>query len=136
MSASKNKKRKHLSIHVDNARVCVDNILDLSASGIDLLFKIIQVTDKNNIIRDDNGNSMQSLVAVAKMINAPYGKNFKELSSKGVFKKIKLGREKGYIVNPYIIHKDSSVAPEIYMEFKDSKYRYVYGEDYFEEVLV
>lgn len=136
MSVSKNKKKKHLSHHVDSARVCVDNILDLSAQGIDLLFKIIQITDKNNVIRDDDGNSMQSLVAIAKLINVPHGKTFTELSTKGVFKKIRLGREKGYVVNPYIIHKDSSVSPDIYMEFKDSKYRYVYGEDYFEEVLV
>lgn len=136
MSDVKGKKRKHFSNHIDAARICVDNINDLSAIGIELIFKIAQISDRNNVIRDDDGYTIQSISDIARTLGVSMGTAFKELNSKGVIKKIKYGREKAYVLNPYIIHKDSSVIPEIYVEFKDSQYRYVYGEDYFEEVLI
>ena len=130
------KKRKHLSPHIDSARVCVDNIMDLSTNGVGLLFKLAHIADKNNVLINDEGHGIGSMKEAAEVLGVPNGAVFSELNSKGVIKRMKFNRHWVLVINPYILHKDASVSYEIYFAFKDSKYRYVYGDDYFEEVLV
>lgn len=131
------RKFKRMSNHVDTAMVCLDNIRDLSPFCLELIFRISLYADDKNIIRNLDGGYIYTLNELAEMLGISHAnESLNELSKKGVIKHIGRGREKRYVINPYVLYRGKSIDVAIYTAFKDSKYRYVYGEDYFEEVLV
>lgn len=130
-------RRKRINNKVINATVCIENLKDLSARQLEILLSIIEICDRNNILRDMDGDAITNLDNVAAMIRlSAQNEPLKELSKKYVIRRCRVNGEWMYLLNPYIAYVGSSVMPEVYMAFKETKYRYVYGEDYFEEVLV
>lgn len=137
VTSHKDKKRKHISNHVESATVCIDNILNLSEREVFLLFRILYNSDGNNIIRNIYGDIVTRIDDVGEIIGlCPQNEALRNLKQKNVLKKIKYNKIYVYAINPYVAHRGRSVDPEVYMGFSNTSYRYVYGEDYFEEVLV
>lgn len=132
-----NANRKRINKRIEYGTLCFDNASDLTERELYLLIQIMYHVDNDNIIRNVYGESMTNIDDVSNVIGLR-GQNMvlRELTKKSVLKKLKFGRIYAYAVNPYVCYRGRSVHRDVYMGFKDSKYRYVYGEDYFEEVLV
>ena len=132
-----NKKTKRMSPHVESATICIDNIMSLEEREMFLLFQILYNSDDNNIVRDEYGDFIYNLDDLSYILGLrPQNIILRNLNKKGAIKKIKFDRRYVYAVNPYVVYRGKTVSPSVYMEFNDSNFRYIYGEDYFEEVLV
>ena len=133
----KEKKRKQINTHVESCTVCIDNLVQLEARVQQLLFMLAESSNSDCIIYDTNGKFSDTKQQLADVLNVSVNNDtLTYMLRKGVVKKIKVGNMRVYVINPYILHKGRTVSPDIYMGFGNSKYRYVYSENYYEEVLV
>lgn len=133
----KEKKRKQLNSQVNSCQVCIDNAIQLEARVLQLLFVFAENSNSDGIICDINGKFADNKKKLADVIPVSVNNDtLKDMMRKEIIKKIKIGNMKVYVINPFILHKGRTVSPDIYMAFGKSKYRYVYSENYYEEVLV
>lgn len=133
----KDRRRKHMNTQLESCVTCIDNVMKLSGTELSMLFTLACYANNENIILKNNGKYATCRSDVAMILNVSEGnKNLASMLRHKVISKIKYGNIKAYAINPYIIYKGKTVHPDVYMGFSKSEYRYVYGDDYYEEVLV
>lgn len=132
----KDKKRKQFNSQVESCSICIDNAVQLGGRILQLLIMLADYSNDNCIICTIDGKFADNKQQLADILGVSVSNDtLADMIHKDIIKKMKVGNMKVYVINPYILYKGSTVSPDIYMGFSKSKYRYVYSDDYYEEVL-
>lgn len=133
----KEKKRKQINSQVDSCSVCIDNAVMLEARVLQLLFVLAENSNAECVICDINGRFADTKQQLADVLDVSINNDtLTDMIRKDIIRKIKFGNMRVYVINPFILHKGRTVHPDVYMAFGNSKFRYVYSENYYEEVLI
>lgn len=133
----KEKKRKQVNSQVDSCTVCIDNVIQLEPRALQLLFVLAENSNSECVICDINGKFADKKQQLADVLNVSVNNDtLADMMRKDVIRKIKFGNMRVYVINPFILYKGRTVHPDVYMAFGNSKFRYVYSENYYEEVLI
>ena len=133
----KEKKRKQINSQVGGCTVCIDNANQIEARALQLLFLLADSSNADCLICDINGKFADTKQKVADILDVSINNDtLTDMMRENIIKKIKVGNMRVYAINPFILHKGRTVSPDIYMAFGNSKFRYVYSENYYEEVLI
>ena len=134
---SKQAKRKTINQNVESCTFCLEHIDDFTDHQLKMILTASYYMNEKNMICDLDGMVIKTKVDLAKFLGVSVENDtLKELIHREAIRKVKIGVVWVYAVNPYIAHKGRTVAPELYMAFHKSKYRYVYKDDCYEEVLI
>lgn len=133
----KEKKRKTINQNVDSCTLCLEHIDDFTEHQLKMILTASYYMNEKNMICGLDNMIIKTKVDLAKLFGVSVENDtLKELIHREAIRKVKIGAFWVYAVNPYITHKGRTVSPELYMAFHKSKYRYVYTDDCYEEVLI
>lgn len=133
----KEKKPKHINKCVESCILNLDAMVRLTPNQMQIMLYFMYLCNKDNVICNEEGMAATNIKDLSLILKChEENPSLRDIIKKDIIRKVYIKNAKVYAVNPYIAQKTKNVQADVYLPFNDSKWRYTYSDNYYEEVLV